>query len=97
MKRKFQVFCGVMDKTVVKKFKRFLKEEGVYSAYRRNLRPFFGTYGYNEGLDISTNKTFLNTCRISDALYKAFNWESSEQGYDFWYKIYLKWLSKVYK
>jgi hypothetical protein len=86
-----------MNTRAIKKFKRFLKEEGVYSAYRRNLRPFFGMYGYNEGLDISTNKTFLNTCRISDALYKAFNWESSKQGFDFWYEIYLKWLSKVYK
>ena len=86
-----------MNTRAIKEFKRFLKEEGVYSAYRRNLRPFFGKYGYNEGLDISTNKTFLNTCRISDAVYKAFNWESSKQGFDFWYKIYLKWLSKAYK
>ena len=86
-----------MDKTVVKKFKRFLKEEGVYSAYRRNLRPFFGKYGYNEGLDISTHEAFLNTCRISDAVYKAFIWESSKQGFDFWYEIYLKWLSISYK
>ena len=85
-----------MNTRTIKKFKRFLKEEGAYSAYKRNLHPFFGMYGYNEGLDISTNKTFLNTCRISDALYKAFNWESSEQGFDFWYKIYLKWLSKAY-
>lgn len=86
-----------MNKTVVKKFKRFLKEEGVYSAYRRNLRPFFGKYDSNEGLDISTDKTFLNTCRISDAVYKAFDWGSSKEGFDFWYKIYLKWLSNVYK
>lgn len=31
-----------MNTRAIKKFKRFLKEEGVYSAYRRNLRPFFG-------------------------------------------------------
>lgn len=85
-----------MDKTVVKKFKRFLKEEGVYSAYRRNLRPFFGKYG-NEGLDISTHEAFLNTCKKYDAVYKAFNWNDSKEGFDFWYNIYLKWLSIEYK
>ena len=97
MKRKFQVFCGVMDKTVVKKFKRFLKEEGVYSAYRINLRPFFGKYGSNEELDISTHKAFLNTCKKYDAVCGAFDWDDSKEGFDFWYNIYLKWLSKAYK
>ena len=86
-----------MNKTFVKKFKRFLKEEGVYPAYRRNLHPFFGKYGSNEGLDISTHEAFLNTCKQSDAVFKAFNWNNSKEGFDFWFDIHIKWNKRWYQ
>lgn len=80
----------------IKLFKRFLKEEGVYKAYAKNFSPLKKLIiGYS--LDASSKKRFLETCGISHALYLAFDWEKSDQRFDFWYEIYCKWIKIGYE
>ena len=82
-----------MSEEFIKRFKRFLKEEGIYKAFKDNFQP-----GYLEetGTDSSSLKSFLETCNVLHTVSCAFCWETTAQGFDFWYKIYLKWIDKVY-
>ena len=82
-----------MDKTVVKKFKRFLKEEGVFKAFQQNFQP---GYLVEQGSDSSSLNSFLETCCIKNAVSGAFCRGKTLQGFQFWAYIYRKWSSKTY-
>lgn len=77
-----------MSEDFIKRFKRFLKEEGIYKAFQDNFQP-----GYLEetGADSSSLKSFLETCSVVHAVSGAFCWGTTMQGFQFWEHIYCKW------
>ena len=77
-----------MSEEFIKRFKRFLKEEGVYKTFQNNFQP-----GYLEetGADSSSLKSFLETCSVVHTVSGAFCWGTTMQGFQFWEHIYCKW------
>lgn len=79
-----------MNSVEIKKFKRFLKEEGIYKIFQDNFQP---GYLIEQGSDSSSLKSFLETCSIVHAVSGAFCWGTTTQGFQFWEHIYCKWLT----
>lgn len=82
-----------MSEEFIKRFKRFLKEEGVFKAFQQNFQP---GYLVEQGSDSSSLNSFLETCSIKNAVSGAFCWGKSSQGFQFWAHIYRNWSSKTY-
>jgi hypothetical protein len=77
-----------MSEEFIKRFKRFLKEEGIYKTFQDNFQP---GYLIEQGSDSSSLKSFLETCSIINAVSGAFSWGTTAQGFQFWEHIYCKW------
>ena len=88
-----------MSEKEIKLFKRFLKEEGAFKAFQQNFQPgFVVEQGYlvELGFDLSSLKSYLETCSVFNAVSRAFCWETTAQGFQFWEHINCKWLTILY-
>ena len=82
-----------MDIDNKKRFFRFLKEKGVYAAYRRNFDlTYLKTWHHSLYLKVVVDgENFFDAVNWSLYINHAFNWEKSPQGHDFWGKLSKEW------
>ena len=72
---------------IIKEFKQFLLNHGVYHNYINNV--------------IKQNKTknvfqYLKTKRPLSFIMASFSWDETNEGGDFWNKIHLLWIDIYY-
>ena len=82
-----------MDIDNKKRFFRFLKEKGVYAAYRRNFSlNYIKIWHHNLYLKVVVDgENFFDAVNWSLYINHAFDWEKSPQGHDFWGKLSEEW------
>jgi hypothetical protein len=85
-----------MDIDNKKLFFRFLKEKGVYAAYRRNFGLKYLKTWHNDlyrkiGVD---GKTFFDVVHWTLYINHAFHWASTKEGHEFWKEISREWSKK---
>lgn len=83
-----------MDIDNKKRFFRFLKEKGVYAAYRRNFGlTYIKTWHHNLYLKVVVDgENFFDAVNWSLYINHAFDWEKSPQGQNFWGKLSKEWV-----
>lgn len=83
-----------MDIDNKKRFFRFLKEKGVYAAYRRNFSlNYIKIWHHNLYLKVVVDgENFFDAVNWSLYINHAFDWEKSPQGHDFWGKLSKEWV-----
>ena len=69
-----------------KLFIRFLKENNCYYGFFNNMLNSRLTY-----VDLSKYKGFDHLIKLDINLISSFDWEYTNEGYDFWDKLYDKW------
>ena len=76
-----------------KQFIRFLKEKGIYAAYRRNFElTYIKTWHNNLYLKIvNEGKSFFDVVPCSLYINHSFHWESSPEGHNFWARLSKEW------
>ena len=76
-----------------KDFIRFLKEKGVYAAYRRNFSLEYLKIWHNDLYKkvVVDGENFFNVVNWSLYINHAFDWEKSPEGHDFWGKLSHEW------
>ena len=88
----------------IKRFKRFLKEKGVYKSFQRHFTPeycninYIDTHPGNKSNRINTLKEYLNEIDNHLVFLYAFDWRYAleEDGIDdlyFWHKLTVKYLN----
>lgn len=77
-----------------KQFIRFLKEKGIYAAYRRNFGLRFIKIWDKTLCDkIGVNgMTFFDAVSWKKYVSYAFHWASTKEGHEFWLKISREWV-----
>lgn len=79
-------------KKEIKFFFRFLKENGIYSAYKKYI---FNPKTQNQYQKHHPNWS-IRKCAISDGTKKLITmlitWDRTKEGYDYWYKWHCKFL-----
>lgn len=81
-----------------KKFFRFLKEHGIYAAYRRNfdiehLKKWSISIYDRIKCD---GEDFYNVVNPEHYISGAFAWTYTPEGNDFWVNLHFKWIGEVY-
>ena len=74
-----------MDKSTLKYFIRFLKEEKLYTPFMNNYKTF------NKEPDKRNVLDFLFLVTDYDALNLAYNWWYTDEGKSFWRMMHDKW------
>ena len=82
-----------------KKFIRFLKEKGVYAAYRRNFTlEYIKKWHHNLYIKIAVDgENFYDVVNQSLYINHAFHWEKSPEGHYFWENLSSEWKVLVQK
>lgn len=81
-----------------KEFIRFLKEEGVYVAFKRNFSiDYIRKWFIVEYEQIISGRNYYEVIKELDYISKAFYWRGTPEGYDFWLGINKRWVSLVYE
>ena len=104
-----------MNAIEIKKFKRFLKEEGIFKLFIRRFDPKYRSVGrwfitgdsisrvnYNVEANNENITDYLLRINCDLAIFSAFEWGSTNEGFDFWRNIHIKWadiptISSVYE
>ena len=94
-----------MSKKEIKRFKRFLKEEGVYKLFIRRYDTKYRSCGRwiengdrlnSEGTGIEAKDEritdYLSNVGYVFAIFSAFEWYSTKEGFSFWKNINNKWI-----
>ena len=94
-----------MSEKEIKKFKRFLKEEGIFKLFIRRYEPKYRSVGrwFEKGDRLNSEGTGIEAKdeRITDYLsnvgygfviFSAFEWGSTQEGFDFWKYVNNKWV-----
>lgn len=81
----FSSYIGqIYRKRKKKKLFRLLKEFGLYNSFMDNIKSS------------KTNPiSFFKNTRPSNYVYRAFGWNTTIQGRDFWYVIHYLWLKHI--
>ena len=79
----------------IKRFIRFLKEKNVFYAFRRNYDKNFACVPICGGT--ATCREYLNCVHHCDFIGYAFNWQSTDEGHDFWNNLDRKWRNIVHE
>ena len=72
-------------KKYLKKFVKFLKYNDAYANYRYNFQRSY----------LRNSHYLFNQCVVSDWILLAFDWESSNEGLEFWQKLNRKWRMEI--
>lgn len=75
----------------INRFKRFLKEKGVYGIYLHHTREYYQKYldkAYNNHLQA---EYFLKHSYKEQWIGHAFCWKYTAEGHDFWYELNKQW------
>ena len=81
-----------------KEFIRFLKEEGVYVAFKRNFSiDYVRKWFINEYEQIVSGKSYYEAVEKTNYISKAFYWRGTPEGYEFWLDISKRWTSLIYE
>ena len=76
-----------MNTRAIKKFKRFLKEQNIYYAFRHNYDNEFGFRSMNY-----TCVQYMSAiCLPENVFTYAFSWDNSKEGAIFWQTMDRKW------
>ena len=76
-----------MNTREIKKFKRFLKEQNIYHAFRHNYDNKFGFRSMNY-----TCVQYMSAiCLPENVFTYAFFWESTKEGLNFWQTMDSRW------
>ena len=97
-----------MEKDLVKKFTRFLKERNTYTSFinefkeGKDIRLYWANNEVNGKTGIFKelpNGTFISYCRELakpfEVLNFAFKWSETEKGYDFWNNLSSDWKEEM--
>ena len=76
-----------MNTREIKKFKRFLKEQNIYYAFRYNYDNEFGF----RGLNYTCVQYMSAICLPENVFVYAFSWENSKEGATFWQTMDSRW------
>ena len=81
----------------LKFFFRFLKDNGIYSAYKRNI---LNPKTYNQ-VQIQDNNWSLEKCArkygVDKLITMLISWRNTKEGYDYWLKKHVKFVIKFRK
>lgn len=81
-----------MNKENIKRFNRFLKDNGAYRAFFKNFDELFG---YDRKVEF---KDYLKKVPCSEAISMAFSWPFALYGkVDFWSKLDDNWQKALYE
>ena len=83
-----------MTNKELKEFYRFLKENGLYTAWMYNILHTEPTPDYRE--NGGNYSSYINNIQELDVLLCSFRWCSSQQGHNFWEDIHNKWTNFCY-
>jgi hypothetical protein len=93
-----------MNAVEIKKFKRFLKEEGIFKLFFKRYDPKYRSFGrwfipseleytdFTLGHDDEKITDYLSSIDYNLAIFSAFEWGSTKEGFSFWHKISNKWV-----
>lgn len=92
-----------MNAIEIKKFKRFLKEEGIFKLFIRRFDPKYRSVGrlfiptetdYEDFHEIKSENVmdYLTDIDSSLAVFSAFEWNSTKEGFEFWKYVNNKWV-----
>ena len=99
-----------MEKDLVKKFTRFLKERNVYTSFVNEFKSplhkgirvdwAYSEISQDTGLFKGVpNESFKSYCRElikpSEALNFAFEWDKTKKGFDFWGALSNEWRREI--
>ena len=95
-----------MNAAEIKRFKRFLKEEGIFKLFIKRYDPKYRTFGRwfveGDGLNIEGNNieatreniiNYLSHIVNANAIFSAFEWNFTNEGFDYWEKINSEWIN----
>lgn len=78
--------------TLLQLFYKFLKDNNLYHLYKKNMNIRLIQDGYT-WYDINN----INNVRAFILLSDAFSWRNTNEGYDFWNDINIKWETIIYE
>jgi hypothetical protein len=81
----------------LKFFFRFLKENGIYSAYKRNI---FNPKTYNQFQKHDKNWSLEKCARkhgVDTLITMLISWCNTKEGYDYWMRKHVKFVTKFRK
>lgn len=94
-----------MNNKEIKKFKRFLKEEGIFKLFFKRYDPKYRSVGrWFRPVDLINNVSFnleagnenitdyLSRIDYDLVIFSAFEWGSANEGFSFWRDIHDKWI-----
>lgn len=73
------------ERTIIKIFYRFLKEEGIFSLYFKNLYR-------QRGCSLNEKVCYIVRECPEGLINYAFNWSTTPQGHEFWETIHSQWV-----
>lgn len=79
---------------ITKIFIQFLIQNHVYESFILNFYEYHKRV-HNE-IKLTDFLHYFDTSKAINILSAAFDWDSTPQGYDFWYDIYQKWHSTLF-
>jgi hypothetical protein len=85
--------CG--KKSIFFKFIRFLKENGVFISFRRNVENNFSgnsflNFTYNHKID-----ALLDATPVDEWINYSMVWDMTPEGWEFWRELNIKWIEIV--
>ena len=93
-----------MNAAEIKRFKRFLKEEGIFKLFIKRFDPNYRSIrigrwfiptetDYEDFHEIKSENVmdYLTNIDSSLAVFSAFEWNSTKEGFDFWKCVNNKW------
>lgn len=92
-----------MNAIEIKKFKRFLKEEGIFKLFIKRFDPNYRSVGrwfiptetdYEDFHETKNENVmdYLTNIDSNLAVFSAFEWDSTKEGFDFWKYVSNKWV-----
>lgn len=78
-----------------KHFIYFLKQNNAYEKYIYNFEQEDARKFRRWSTAHTDSKSFFKICNISDYVNKAFHWDCTQQGYDFWLDLHMIWEKNV--
>ena len=92
-----------MNAVEIKKFKRFLKEEGIFKLFIKRFDPNYRSLGrwfiptetdYEDFHETKSENVmdYLTNIDSNLAVFSAFEWNSTKEGFDFWKYVNNKWV-----
>lgn len=75
----------------IKKFFRFLKENGIYAAYIKNVNNNVDGTSYFNYACQHNFLSFFKECPISQWINFSMVWANTPQGHEFWDKLNNSW------